>query len=345
MPTYRGLKLLAISAVLSSLLGLAACGGGGGGYGGGGMNMPVTGAGPSKLFAADAPHMAVGSLANPNPSEGMLAVDRIITGGIYAQLSNNIRSLVLDTTNDILYVGNGASIKVFNGASQANGDIPPNRIITNSPPGGNTGSMFLDTTPTNGRLYVGDDVFGVRVFDNASMINGATLSTRVITGLGTIHGVTVDAGPGRDILYVANTTSASSNEINLFTASTAADPATPIATITPTVSMVNLHVGGISVDAGRDLLYVAGFTDSTVNVFASVHSTTGGAIAPTKTLTFPGTISSVTIDSANNRLYAVSLGAIYILNSASTATDPITVTAILAPTLGSFTAVAVNPNP
>jgi hypothetical protein len=325
--------------VSAGLLGaLAACGGGGV-YGGGG-NTPVTGVGASKLFVADSQHAAVGSLANPNPLAGTLTVDRVIGGPSSIYLTTNIGSLALDTANDILYVGNGAAIKVFNSASMANGDPPQNRTILNSPPGGNAGSMALDTT--NNRLYVGDDVFGVRVFNNATTINNTTASNRVITSLGTIHGVAVDAG--NDILYVSNTTSAPSNEINLFTASTANDPATPIATITPTVSTTNLPVGGISLDAARDLLYVAGFSDSTVNVFGGVHSTTGGAIAPTKTLTFPATISSVTIDSTNNRLYAVSLGAIYILNSASTATDPITVTAILVPAGGGFTAVAVNPN-
>jgi hypothetical protein len=45
----------------------------------------------------------------------------------------------------------------------------------------------------------------------------------------------------------------------------------------------------------------------------------------------------------NNRLYAVSLGAVYILNGATAAADPITVTAVLVPPLGSFTAVAVSP--
>src|SRR2546427_36831 len=109
---------------------------------------------------------------------------------------------------------------------------------------------------------------------------------------------------------------------------TANGAATPLKTITPTVAAVNVSVGGISLDMANDRLYAAGFTDSTVRVFDSVHNTPGGAIPPTKTLTFPGTtgtISSVTIDSTNNRLYAVSLGAIYILNSASTANDPITV--------------------
>src|SRR6266853_2497184 len=320
-PKRNGL-LRAAPLALIAALGLAACGNS---YNSGMTYNMTTGGAPSKLFAADSPHMAIGSLADPNPSAGMIAVDRTIMGPLYTGLSNHIGSLALDPALDYLYVGNGTSIHVFYMASMANGNATPLRVISGI---GNTGSLFLDTTPNN-RLYVGDDAFGVRVFDNASMISDPASSARVITGLGTVHGVAVDTG--NDILYVSNTTSAASNQINLFTASTANGAATPLKTITPTDNGVNLPVGGISLDMAHDRLYVAGFTDSKVRVFDAVHNTLGGAIQPTKTLTFPGTISSVTIDSTNNRLYAVSPGAIYILNGAIAATDPITVTAILVP--------------
>src|SRR5438552_15090105 len=86
------LRLLVISAMLSSVFGLAACGGGGG-YGGG--NNPPSGAAPSKLFAADSTATVVGSLANPDPATGSSTVDRTIgpqTGAIqfiYANLSTH----------------------------------------------------------------------------------------------------------------------------------------------------------------------------------------------------------------------------------------------------------------
>jgi hypothetical protein len=345
MTAHRALGLLAASAMLSSLLGLAACGGGGG-YGGGGGGsyggMPVTGVGPSKLFGADSLHRAIGSLANPNPPGGPLVVDRIIIGSTYTGLSNNLGSLALDPALDYLYVGNGTSIRVFYGASQANGDVLPARVITNSTGGGNTGSLFLDTL--HNRLYVGDDSIGVRVLDNASGISGPTASTRLVTGFGTVFGVAVDT-TANDILYVSNRDVSATYQISVFTASTANGAATPSRTITPTdLSNVNLSVGGISLDAVNDRLYVAGATNATVMVFDGASTANAnGQIAPTKTLTFPATISSVVIDAVNNRLYAVSLGAIYILNNASAATDPITVTAILVPSGGSFTAVAVSP--
>src|SRR6266480_6138165 len=116
MPNFRP---LVISAMLSALLGLAACGGGGG-YGGG--NNPPSGAAASKLFGADSPHMAIGSLANPNPSAGTIPLDRTIMG-IYPGLSNNIGGLALDTGRNYLYVGNGTNMLVCHGGSTANGDI------------------------------------------------------------------------------------------------------------------------------------------------------------------------------------------------------------------------------
>ena len=71
MTAHRAFGLLAVSAMLSFLLGLAACGGGGtyggGSGGGGGYGMP-TGAAASKLFAADAGYPGIGSLVNPDPA-------------------------------------------------------------------------------------------------------------------------------------------------------------------------------------------------------------------------------------------------------------------------------------
>lgn len=80
----------------------------------------MTGVGPSKLFAADSANRAIRSLANANPSAGTLVADRIIQGPVSTGLSFSINSLVLDSTLDYLYVGNGTSIRVFYGASMAN---------------------------------------------------------------------------------------------------------------------------------------------------------------------------------------------------------------------------------
>lgn len=302
-----------------------------------------TGAAGSKAFAADSPHLAIGSLINPNPGPGTIVVDRTIGGTFnYPGLSNNIGSLALDTANDRLYVGNGVSIRVFNSASQANGDIFPDRVITNNPASGNTGSLFVDMV--NNRLYVGDDVVGVRVFDNASGISGATASTRLVTGdFGAsfqVFGVAVDTA--RNILYVSNRNiTASSSQISVFdSASTVNGSNTPTRTITPNPVSA---VGGIFLDTTNDRLYVAsGSSASNVMVF-NTASAANGSTAPAKTLSFPSAITSVFVETVNDRLYAVSLGAIYIVNNASTASGTVTATAVLAPSGGSFTAVAVAP--
>ena len=341
MPTDRARKLLVIFAMLSSVLGLTACGGGGG-YGGGNNN--PSGAGPSKLFAADSTDRVIGSLANPNPAAGSLTVDRAI-GPMspyfynYAMFSTNLGSLALDTTRDYLYVGNGTSILVFHGASVANGDLSTNATIG---PIGNTGSMFLDAA--NDRLYVGDDVNNVKVFSPAS--TASSMSTpRLVTGMTTpIHGVAVDAA--NNILYVSNENS-TTHQISVFDNADAVTNAAPSRTITPTVSTVNQPVGGISVDATRNLLYVAPGSGNGIMVFTTA-SAANGAIPPAKTLTItpaPG-ILKVVVDAVNDRLYAVgSNGHIYLVEAASTlSTGAVTAKDASLSNGGMLTAVAVNPN-
>src|SRR6266849_2868266 len=288
----RTLRLLATSVMLSSLLGLAACGGGGG-YGGGGMNMPVMGVGPSKVFAADSGHMAIGSLANPDPGAGPIAIDRTIGGMFnYALFSNNIGSLALDPVLDYLYVGNGTSILVFFSASMANGDIFSNRTITSSTGFSNTGSMFLDTT--HDVLYVGDDLAGVRVFDGISGLASGSHTPRSVTGnFGTtflIRGVAVDT-TANNILYVSNdiTSPTSSHRISVFDNASTVTTAAPNRTIVPMdlAQTTNFTVGGIALDATRDLLYVAGGTVTQGVMVFSGASTANGATVPAKVFRIP----------------------------------------------------------
>jgi hypothetical protein len=325
---------------------LAACGGGG--YGGGGGNVAVSGVGPSKLFAADSTHAVVGSLANPDPTTGALTVDRLIgaqPGAIpynYANFSTNIGSLALDALRDILYVGNGTSVVVLLGASQANGDIFASASFG---PIGNTGAMFLDST--HNRLYVGDDANNVKVFDNANAANGTPTPRLVTGGTAPIHGIAVDVS--KNILYVSNDTvgSSTTHQIMVFDNADAVTTAAPIRTITPTVSATNPAVGGISLDATNDVLYVApGSGANGIMAFTSA-SMADGAIAPAKTLTITAAtgILSVSVDSTNDRLYAVgSNGHIYLVESVNTLTSG-TVTAKDASLSngGTLTAVVVAP--
>ncbi len=311
--------------------------------------MPVMGVGASKLFAADSTHRVVGSLANPDPAAGSLTVDRLIgpqPGAIqynYANFSMNIGSLALDATRDYLYVGNGTSILVFHGASMANGDIFVSASFGTI---GNTGSMFLDSG--NDRLYVGDDASNVKVYSPASTASGSSPTPRLITGMTTpIHGVAVDTT--KNILYVSNDTigGSTTHQIMVFDNADTVTTAAPNRTITPTVSTVNLAVGGISVDVTNNLLYVApGSSGNGIMVF-STASTASGAIAPAKTLTItsaPG-ILNVVVDTVTDRLYAVgSNGHIYLIEAVSTLSSG-TATAKDASLSngGMLTAVTVNP--
>lgn len=334
--------LLIVAAV--QLAGLAACGGGGyGGGGGAGYNMPVAGLGASKLFAADSPHMTVGSLANRNPSAGPIVFEHAIKGLYFAGLSNTLGSLALDPVLDYLYVGNGTSIRVFYMASAANGDVSASRVIFIG--SGNTGSMFLDTV--HDRLYVGDDANGVKVFDGASMA-GSTAMPRLISGnfglTFQIHGVAVDTTP-KDILYVSNTNhTTASDQISVFEgASALSGSPTPNRTITPMTA--NATVGGIFLDAARDVLYVAGGPGAALVMVFSSASMATGPTPPSKTLSgFPSGILNVMVDTVHDRLYAVGVGGLYIVNAVSSATGTVSATAILPPPGGSLTAVAVNPS-
>jgi hypothetical protein len=299
---------------------LTACGGGGGYGGGGGSNTPVAGVGPSKLFAADSTDRVVGSLANPDPSAGFLMVDRLVGPQApyfynYAGFTTNLGSLALDATRDILYVGNGTSVRIFYGASTANGDIFASASLG---PIGNAGSLFVDTL--NDRLYVGDDVTDVKVFSVASTATG-TPTPRHVTGTTTpIHGIAADAA--KNILYVSNDTvgGSTTHQIMVFDNADTVTTAGPNRTITPTASTVNLPVGGISLDAGNDRLYVAGGSGSATVMVFNTASTANGAIAPDKTFSgFGSGVVSAVVDPPNDRLYAVgSNGHIYLVEAVST---------------------------
>ncbi len=103
-------------------------------------------------------------------------------------------------------------------------------------------------------------------------------------------------------------------------------------------------MGGIFLDAANDRLYVAGGAGATIVMIFDNASTANGPTAPTKTLiAFPSGILNVVVDTAHDRLYAVGVSGVYIVNGVSTATGMVTATAILPVAGGNLTAVAVSP--
>jgi hypothetical protein len=310
--------------------------------------MAVAGVGASKLFAADSTHTVVGSLANPDPATGLLTVDRLMgpqPGAFpynYAGFTTSIGSLALDSTRDILYVGNSLSVLVFYGASTANGDIFTSASIG---PIGNTGSMFVDSP--HDLLYVGDDFVGVKVFTGASMATGSP-SPRSITGdFGTtfqIHGVAVDT-TSNNVLYVSNTNhTTSSDQISVFNnATTVSGSNPPDRTITPNPAS---PVGGIFLDTGNNLLYVAGGSASAAVMVFDHASTANGSTPPAKVLSaFPSGILNVVVDPVHDRLYAVGFnGHIYLVENVSTLPSGAVTSKDASVSGGTLTAVAVNPS-
>jgi len=329
-----GVRRLAIVGTSTVLF---ACGGGGAGD----SSSPP----PSKFFAAatitSAPP-AIGSVINPDPPAEPLTVDRTIQGGSTG-LAGTIGSLALDTQNDRLYVGNMVSVRVFNGASFADGNVIPARTFSLSAPAFNAASLFID--PAGNRLYIGDDFNSVvRVFDNASALNNGVTADRVITGFDTVLGVQVDTA--KDILYVTNRSPTNVYTIRVYDGASGLNgAAAPNRTITPS-NGTDLPVGDLFVDAANNRLYVAGGTNTLVMVFNAANAK-NGTVVPDKTLTFPITAGSnlktVVVDTVHDRLHAMGTGVIYWLNGVSAATNTTTGKAAIAATGVSFTAIAVSP--
>src|ERR1051326_1590506 len=109
-------------------------------------------------------------------SNGNVAPVGTINGAL-TQLSAP-QHLLLDAPNDRLYVANqgGSSVLVFDGASAANGNVSPTRVI-----GGAATHLVapIDVAldPGNNLLYVADGT-SILVFAGASTVNGNTPPVR-----------------------------------------------------------------------------------------------------------------------------------------------------------------------
>jgi hypothetical protein len=314
--TVQSVCLAVVFAVLS------ACGGGDDGPSG------------SKLFAGDSANLAIGSLTNANPGPGALPVDRIIVGP-NTFLSSNITGFALDAANDRLYVANGLSVLVFNNASTADGNIAPSRVIPTS-----SNSLFLDTV--NNWLYVADTSSVIRVFDNASTTTSATpaRSITLSTG-GSVFGVAVDVS--KNILYaLVSQSSAPNYSVRVIEAANALDGSvTPTRTIELNSTITNC---GLFLDAAADRLYI-GTASTQVLVYesASTKSGTASTAPPDRTIAFfPLGATKVAVDTANDRLYAVSGSSGFILSNASTANGAVTATQVFV-SGSNLTAVAIRP--
>jgi hypothetical protein len=341
------LSRLVVSAFILS--GLAACGGGGGG-------------GPSgtssKAFVVDSGNCAIGSMINPNPSPGTLAIDRIISGpstglgtcGGTPSVST-LPSLALDPAGDRIYVATQLSVLQWENAGLVTGNVPRTRTFTSTVTEGmttrgvNFHSLFLDTT--NNRLYAAEANNGhVQVYNGARTLSGAVTPSRSIaTDLGTAccvftFGVAVDLA--RDMLYVGVVPSDS--RIAVF--HNQASINVPAGTAVTPDRVLNI-VGGASsfyLDTVNDRLYVA-ITNGPIRVYDNASTLTSGTPSFNRTFTLGNTQKYIFVDVANNRLYGVSENLVFIIPNASTADGlGVTGTVLQVQSAGSlFSAVAVKP--
>jgi hypothetical protein len=339
-------------ALALALTGLAACGGGGSV----GPSAPPATPPPGKVFFADAANRAIGSLIDPNPPPGTLAMDRIVSGpdtglGVAGGTpsESTIPSVALDAA-DRLYVATQSNTLVFDQIGTAGGDIPPSRSIAAS--GVNFIHLSLDTR--DDVLYTVDSAGEVHVFDSASTRNGQTTPDRAITpdlggsAVASTFGLAIDVG--RDLLYVGVATPSSS--IVVFNnAGTANTPSAPIAP-NRTLSFAT-PVGSFFLDEARDILYAAQ-SDGRILVFDNASTLATGTPTAKRIMTLPvppTTASSlqpfISVDTTNNRLYAVNGTTGFIVSGASIADDAMLAATQITVSSGGgsslFSAVAVQP--
>ena len=204
------------------------------------------------------------------------------------------------------------------------GDVVPGTTPTPTPNPSATPTPTLGATPALGKLYVTNQAANAILrFDSALNDSGNVPPAVTISGANTLLNVPayIFLDTAADRLYVAN-----SGDLSILIFD---NISTKTGNVAPERQIIGANTTfiaptDVSLDKGRDLLYVADDTD--VQVFASASTATGN-IAPTRTYTTSAsTISAIFIDGANDRLYVADpAGTIDVYDSISTvAAGPIT---------------------
>lgn len=183
------------------------------------------------------------------------------------------------------------------------GDVVPGTTPTPTPTGTPTPTPTPGTTPTpaQGKLYVTNQAANAILrFDSALTDSGNVPPAATISGANTLlnQPAYMFLDTAADRLFVANTGNLS---ILIFdNISTKTGNVAPERQLSGANTTFILPTD-VSLDKGRDLLYVA--DDTEIQVFASASTATGN-IAPTRSYsTSTSTISAIFIDGANDRLY------------------------------------------
>ena len=310
---------MSLAATLALLI-LSSCGGGGGGGTTGNNNTNNNTPPPpaAKLYVSGVTANLdgqIGTYPSTTFASGALATSRSITGAntkLTAPSNSGVRELALDAANDRLYAINLStnSILVFDGASQADGNVAPAREIT----GANTLldspiAIYLDNA--NNRLYVSNfrsTAQTVLVFDNASTINGNVAPTRVISGFALkpysqLAGIQVDTV--RNILYVAD---AGYGALYIFDNANTLDGSVAASRVVTGTSTTISFPRALALDSTGNRIYVSSIANKgTILVFDNASSATGN-IAPSRSINTSDPLFDVTglfLDTTHDRLYAL----------------------------------------
>src|SRR5579859_1875747 len=317
-------RIFPIIAVLALTVFLAGCpvsprrgtistGGGGGGTGG-------------QLYISTA--SSILHFNQAETSNGNIAPIGAISGA-NTQLSAP-QQLFLDGPNDRLYVANqgGSSILVFDGASIANGNVTPTRVIAGAATH-LTAPLDVVLDPTNNLLYVADGT-SILVFSGASTVNGNTPPVRNINSGVSIGGLFLDA-PNNQLYF----SDPGDNIVNRLDGASTQDVVTVVGGAIAGANTGLSQPRGLALDGSGRLLVSNSATPASITVYPSARSTTGN-ITPSVTISGAATLLRSPGQIALNR--AVGTGELYVL-------DPLAASVLVftnAPTAGGNVAPARN---
>ncbi|HEV2988164.1 MAG TPA: hypothetical protein VG759_06970 [Candidatus Angelobacter sp.] len=133
----------------------------------------------NRLFVANQGASSVLIFENASTKTGNVTPERTISGAA-TQLASPV-DLALDSGRNLLYVADGSNILAFSSASTISGNSPPVRTIGL---GFAASAIFFDGT--NDRLFIADKAGNtVRIYDGASLLNGAVAANRILSGAAT----------------------------------------------------------------------------------------------------------------------------------------------------------------
>lgn len=234
-----------------------------------------------RLYVANQGGSSVLVFDNVSTITGATAPTRVISGNATTLVAPV--DVAVDTINNLLYVADGTSIRVFASASAINGNVPPVRNINM---GITIGGLFLDAT--NNQLYVSDPG------DNAvDRLDGA--STQDVVGLvgGTIAGADTQLSQPRGLALDASGRIIVSNSANPVSLTTYPSAGVNTGDVVPVsnISGNNTHLqapGQIVLDrtVNNGELYVVEPLGGSILVFTNMGNATGNA---TPSRSFNGT--------------------------------------------------------